>query len=229
MASKQKPIDEIEKAINDIIDKNNNTVYEQIDITQQIDIKNQDIDNLDDDILTDIYGESQNSAKFKLNTKWHLWYHSLSNKTDWSINSYKNIYTIETIKDFWDLFNHFDMIGGIHCQQFFFMRDGINPTWEDPKNRKGGSWSIMLTKDKYRDLDEKSLQIFTKIAIYLIGETLTNEPLRNNGISVCLKNPVTSIIKIWNCDSKYNTNNLLKPELLKEFGNIIYKANIPED
>jgi len=41
---------------------------------------NQDIDNLDDDILTDIYGESQNSAKFKLNTNQNNYEHFLQER-----------------------------------------------------------------------------------------------------------------------------------------------------
>ena len=92
----------------------------------------------------------QNAA---FSTPWHLWYHhELDN---WKISGYRKIFTINTISDFWDLHNNIEYIGGINNQNFFLMRDGVEPIWEDPKNRNGGCWSIKLS-------DIYSLLIFIK-------------------------------------------------------------------
>ena len=74
----------------------------------------------------------------KLNNKWVLFFHDPEDN-DWSVKSYKKLYEVESIEQFWDLF---DFIGSKYISNgmFFFMRDGIAPVWEDKKNEDGGCW-----------------------------------------------------------------------------------------
>ena len=80
---------------------------------------------------------------YQLNTNWCLWYHSI-NDTNWNKNSYQNLYTI---KNLYDLKSLNDSIEKIHLQNgmFFFMRENIFPTWEDPDNREGCCISFKIS------------------------------------------------------------------------------------
>jgi len=162
----------------------------------------------------------------KFNSEWNLWYHHELN--NWRIDGYQKIFHIKNIKDFWDLHNNIDCIGGITNQQFFMMKDNILPIWEDTFNRNGGSWSIKLN-------DISSVYtVWLKLAMLMVGETIVkDERHRQNklvvGLSVNLRNQNTCIIKIWNRDSNLSSINLLHDDIVKEFGyNIIYKKNIVE-
>ena len=102
------------------------------------------------------------------------------------------------------------------------MRENVTPIWEDPKNKNGGCWSIKIPM-------EKSYELWIKLSMYLIGETITNDDFLVNGISICPKNTSTSVVKIWIDDNYKSSIQNLPTEILNEYGfNIIYKAHIPE-
>ena len=87
---------------------------------------------------------SQDLINTKLNSKWTLWYHH--QKDNWKLEGYRQIYTVETIKDFWSLFKNLHIIGGISKLQYFFMRENITPLWEDPKKMRGYKRLLMGPK-----------------------------------------------------------------------------------
>ena len=166
-----------------------------------------------------IPSEIRNSPLF--NTPWHLWYHhELDN---WKVDGYRKIFTINCIRDFWDLHNNIEYIGGINNQNFFLMRDGVNPIWEDPKNRNGGCWSIKLMET------HRNSTIWQKLALKMVCENMFKDPKHDElgvitGLSINLRNANTTIIKIWNSDTKFNSSKLLNDDITKDFGyNIIYK------
>jgi hypothetical protein len=153
------------------------------------------------------YGE-----QYQFNESWDIWYHHTLN--DWNISGYRKIYTISNIKNFWSFYNNIDCIGGINNLNFYMMRQNITPIWEDSKNRNGGSWSLLVPV-------EKSYDMWEKIAIHLVGETLLQDTSQITGISIDQKNNV-SVIKIWNNDRTKKDVSLL-PSFIKGNGNIIYK------
>ena len=156
----------------------------------------------------------------KLNCYWNIWYHH--RKNNWKIDGYKKIYKIKSIESFWEFNNNIDLIGGINSQHYFMMREHITPIWEDENNKKGGCWSIKIPM-------EKSYELWIKLSMYLIGETITNDENLVNGISICPKNTSTSVVKIWIDDNNKSSIQNLPSEILNEYGfNIIYKAHIPE-
>lgn len=162
----------------------------------------------------------------KFNSEWNLWYHHELN--NWRIDGYRKIFHVKNIKDFWDLHNNIDCLGGITNQHFFLMRDNVLPIWEDSANRNGGSWSIKLN-----DISNV-YNIWLKIVMLMVGENLIkDEKLRSSklvvGLSINLRNQNTCIIKIWNRDSSQSSIKLLNDDIIKEFGyNIIYKKNLVE-
>lgn len=163
---------------------------------------------------------SNNLIDQEFENSWNLWYHHQRN--NWKLHSYKKIYTIKTIIEFWELYNNWNKIGGILNQHYFLMKNDITPIWEDPNNATGGCWSY---KKPNFDIQE----LWTDLSMCLIGETLSSNPDNINGISVCLKNDGYSVIKIWNRDSKDNSLVNLNHDILKKWGtDLIYMAHIPE-
>jgi len=67
------------------------------------------------------------------------------------------------------------------------MRDGIDPIWEDPKNRNGGCWSIKLTET------HRNFNIWLKLAIKLVSENMFKDVKYDEskiitGLSINLRN-----------------------------------------
>ena len=67
----------------------------------------------------------------KLSDKWTLWAH-LPHDTDWSMKSYKQIYTVSTVEETIAITETLPQILVQNCM-LFWMREGIKPTWEDQK------------------------------------------------------------------------------------------------
>jgi hypothetical protein len=58
-------------------------------------------------------------------------------------NSIKTISTVKTIEQFWSTYNYLKRPNDLSSTtDYHFFRDGIKPTWEDPKNAKGGKWIV---------------------------------------------------------------------------------------
>jgi len=156
----------------------------------------------------------------KLPRQWSLWFHQ--DKDNWKINGFKNVYTMETIKDFWQLYNNWDKLGGINQKHYFLMEKNITPIWEDENNKKGGCWS-------YKVHENQSQELWNDLSEYLVTEKLSSTQNDITGLSICLKKNNYSVVKIWNRNSKDNSLALLNETILKKWGmDIIYIAHIPE-
>lgn len=126
---------------------------------------------------------------YDLNDKWILWFHKV-NDNNWDLSSYEKIYEIST---YYDILFIIKEISNITSGMFFFMKNGINPVYEDNKNKNGGYWSFRITK-------KDSFELWEKIIFYLTIDKITNE--NNdliNGFSVSPKIN-NCIFKIWNSD-----------------------------
>ena len=74
----------------------------------------------------------------------------------------------------------------------FFMRKGILPQWEDPKNCDGGCFSFKINNKQIAD-------VWRKMSKLLTGETLSSHKMLMqtiNGITVSPKKSFC-ILKIW--------------------------------
>lgn len=149
--------------------------------------------------------------ELRFSNSWSVWYHHTLN--DWHLSGYKKIFTISTIRDFWDLHNNLDCLGGITNAQFFLMRDPVTPVWEDPMNRNGGSWSILVPV-------QDASNVWEQIAVKLVGETLGTGI---TGMSINQKNNI-SVIKIWNNDKNHRDPSILT-ESIQKYGNILYRPH----
>jgi hypothetical protein len=148
----------------------------------------------------------------KLKDSWNLWYHHILN--DWTLSGYKKIYTINTIKDFWDIYNNINLIEELNNLHLYFMRNNVTPIWEDNNNKNGGVWSILVNIDH-------AFELWEKLSVDLVSQTIFDNNI--NGISINQKNNIF-IIKIWN-NNKNLKNNTTLPSYLNDYGNIIYKPH----
>ena len=125
---------------------------------------------------------------------WTLWAH-LPHDTDWSVASYKKIFTFNSMEEAIALCETLPDKMIKNCM-LFLMREGIHPTWEDVKNRNGGCFS-------YKISNKNILNAWKQLSYTLVGETVTsNVNLMSdiNGITISPKKNFC-IIKIWiqNC------------------------------
>ena len=134
-----------------------------------------------------------------LNRQWDLWYHD-PNNNDYSLASYINLGTLDTIEKFWHYYYQLKLTQ-LQNGMFFLMVRGVLPTWED--NLKGGFWSYKIDKKEIS-------QAWTKISIHLLSDNFVekneNHPELNDeiiGISISPKKTF-SILKVWvNNDSQH--------------------------
>jgi len=106
----------------------------------------------------------------------------------------------------------------------FLMREGISPTWEDSRNRAGGSFS-------YKVSNKIVPNIWRDLTYVLVGETLgTSNAIQSNinGITISPKKNFC-VIKVWmaNCSSQ-------DPTIINQIGDgivshgCLFKKHNPE-
>jgi len=161
------------------------------------------------------------SEKHDLSDEWCFWAH-LPHDTDWSLNSYKNIYNLKTAEDTIAL-NEALPPGLVNNCMLFVMRKGITPLWEDPKNREGGCFS-------YKVSNKTVYECWKNLTYSLVGESLSdNKKLQNdiNGITISPKKNFC-IIKVWLKDCSIQDPNILIniPNLSKQ--GCLFKKHAPE-
>lgn len=155
----------------------------------------------------------------KIINKWCLWYHN--DKDNWTILGYEKCHEIETIKDFWNLYNFLEKNENITNKHFFLMKNDTTPIWEDTKNINGGCWSFKIVSDN-------AYKLYEELSTYLVCEKLCPDISDEiMGLSICLKKNNNVIIKIWNNNSKNNSLKFINENILKKWGlDIIYIAHM---
>jgi len=59
----------------------------------------------------------------------------------------KTIGTVHTVEEFWQMYDYLVRPNDLPTTtDYHFFREGIQPTWEDPHNAKGGKWIVRLKK-----------------------------------------------------------------------------------
>ena len=129
-----------------------------------------------------VQGENCNKGSTTpLNDKWVLYAH-LPHDTDWTIDSYKQISTINSVEQIIALSESLPEKMIINCM-LFLMRSHIKPMWEDKNNRSGGCFS-------YKINNKDVAKIWRKLSYVLVGETLILDKTKHkciNGITISPK------------------------------------------
>lgn len=158
----------------------------------------------------------------KLNDRWTLWAH-LPHDRDWTLNSYIHLLTASTVEEIVALVSVLPESLVKNCM-LFFMREGIKPHWEDPKNRSGGCFS-------YKVVNKDIVDAWKDLSFAVAGETVSrNATFIQNvcGITISPKKNFC-IIKIWMTNCTYQNPAVVANNLrgIVEQG-CIFKAHTPE-
>ena len=156
-----------------------------------------------------------------LSETWGLWAH-LPHDTDWSLKSYKNIYTLNTVEETIAVMESLPETLVKNCM-LFLMRTGIKPTWEDPRNREGGCFS-------YKVSNKHVYNVWKELSYVLVGNSISanNDFVANvSGITISPKKNFC-IIKLWLGDC-----NNQDPHDINYFNGIdahgcLFKKHLPE-
>jgi len=165
--------------------------------------------------------ENEKLPTHSLSDKWVLWAH-LPHVTDWSNKSYIPIKELGLIEEVVALYNIIPEAMVKNCM-LFLMRKDIFPSWEDPKNRKGGCFSFKVNNKRVSD-------IWTKLSYSLVGETLSNNNKLMDSITGVTISPKKAfcIIKIWTATiSHQNPSDIRIIDGLSTHG-CIFKRHKPE-
>lgn len=161
------------------------------------------------------------SSVNKLSDKWVLWAH-LPHNTDWSLRSYTNICEIDTVENVISLNRTLPEQLIQNCM-LFFMRKGILPMWEDPKNCNGGCFSFKVPNANIKN-------VWKNISYMLTGESLSNnKDLLNsiNGITISPKKSFC-ILKIWMKNILFQNVSKLNEIPNLTFNGCIFKKHKPD-
>jgi len=171
---------------------------------------------------SDFYLEEQEQPFHSLSNKWTLWAH-LPHDTDWSIKSYKKIYTFEYVEEAIAITETLPEVLVKNCM-LFIMRDGIKPIWEDPKNRNGGCFSYKISnKDVH--------SVWKELTYVMVGNTISKQPSFVNSVSGITISPKKNfcIIKLWmsNC-SNQNPEIVIQDIKGLSAQGCLFKKHVPE-
>ena len=157
-----------------------------------------------------------------LSDKWTLWAH-LPHDTDWSIGSYKQIYTLTTVEETIAVTETLPDILLKNCM-LFMMRQGIKPIWEDPKNRNGGCFS-------YKVSNKQVYTVWKELSYVLLGDSISKNSsfvANVNGITISPKKNFC-IIKIWMSSCTFQNPSIVTTDVkdLSSQGSL-FKKHVPE-
>jgi hypothetical protein len=153
-----------------------------------------------------------------LNSQWTIWAHR-NDCEDWTVSSYKHIYSVDSIGTFWEFFNNFQKIDK-EDNQYFIMRNKIKPIWEDNNNRKGGICSLKMDCYDRNNKTDIGSEIMICLCILIMNETFIKENSEINGISYSVKNR-SIYIKIWTKEYSNDIKAKLPQNLMTKFNNLI--------
>jgi hypothetical protein len=171
--------------------------------------------------LTMLDNSYEKTGFHKLNSSWNLWAHLPSEK-DWSIKSYKKIYTFNYIEEVIAITELLPEI--VKSCMLFIMKDGIAPMWEDPKNRNGGCFS-------YRIQNKQVFDVWKDITYTLVGESISSNAIFINNVNGITISPKKSfcILKIWMSNCECQNPKIITAEIKNLTSNgCLFKRHEPE-
>ncbi|TPX34227.1 hypothetical protein SmJEL517_g03144 [Synchytrium microbalum] len=108
------------------------------------------------DIITVFDDPINFTHKHPLQHKWCVWFDSAQgkqNQKNW-MDNLKNLVTFDSVEDFWGIMNHIMKASALPAgSNYHVFKEGIQPMWEDPQNKKGGKWVVSITKKHRGQMD----------------------------------------------------------------------------
>ncbi|GIY53918.1 eukaryotic translation initiation factor 4E-1A [Caerostris darwini] len=154
--------------------------------------------------------------KHPLQNMWSLWFYRNDRSKSWEENLME-IITIDTVEDFWSLYNHLEVVSKIPigCDYALF-KHGIKPMWEDSRNKKGGRWLLNVQKSQRNtDLNNYWLEVL----LCLIGEAFKEHSEEICGAVAQIRNKGDKIA-VWTADVKNQEAIMVIGRIMKDRINI---------
>lgn len=164
---------------------------------------------------------STNSILHELSDAWILWAH-LPHDTDWGLKSYMKIYEFNTVEQAITITETLPPVLVTNCM-LFLMRKGINPIWEDERNRNGGCFSYKIPNKDVPDA-------WKQLSYSLVGETMSdnNKLLSHiNGITISPKKNFC-IIKVWLANCSFQDAAVIREVHGITSHGCLFKRHVPE-
>jgi hypothetical protein len=161
------------------------------------------------------------SSLHDLSDTWILWAH-LPHDTDWSLRSYMKIYEFNTVEQAITITETLPPVLVTNCM-LFLMRKGINPIWEDERNRNGGCFSYKIPNKEVPDA-------WKQLSYSLVGETMSdnNKLLPHiNGITISPKKNFC-IIKVWLANCSFQDAAVIREVQGITSHGCLFKRHVPE-
>lgn len=151
-------------------------------------------------------------VKHPLQNSWTLWFFKNDKLRSWEENQ-KAIITVNTVEDFWSLYNHIEVASKLTPgSDYSLFKEGIFPDWEDKRNQNGGRWIINLDKRQRADhLDNYWLEIL----FFLIGEHADQHAHQVNGAVVNVRGKGDKLA-VWLADATQSDSIIRIGKMLKE-------------
>eukprot|EP00794_Sanderia_malayensis_P017013 gene17013-18727_t len=162
------------------------------------------------------------AVKHPLHNRWALWFFKNDRSKTWA-ESLKLVTKFDTVEDFWGVYNHIILASKLQsgCDYSLF-KDGIEPMWEDNKNRLGGRWLVNLNRNaRTSDLDK----IWLETLLCLVGEAFGDDADSVNGAVVNIRNKGDKI-GLWTETADDQDSVMRVGKLFKERLNLAHKFTI---
>ena len=172
-------------------------------------------------INSDNSNSSHHLSPHSLSDTWILWAH-LPHDTDWSIKSYTKIFEFNTLEQAVTITEMLPPKLIINCM-LFLMRKGINPIWEDERNRNGGCFS-------YKIINKDVPGAWKQMSYLLVGETMSdnvNMLSHINGITISPKKNFC-IMKVWVANCLFQDATVIRDVEGVSSHGCLFKRHVPE-
>ncbi len=105
------------------------------------------------------------------------------------------IFEISTIEEFWRTFNNIPAPSiSPSGSSYFLFRKGIDPKWEDPANKTGGSYSVTF---KPHDANSALDDVWIRLCCRAVGESW-QDPFRDHVTGVLVKvREKRIVVQVW--------------------------------
>jgi len=167
----------------------------------------------------------QLTEKHPLQNEWVLWYFKPDKAKKWDECLLK-VSQFKAVEDFWALYNHIELASnlGVGCDYNIF-KHGIQPMWEDDRNKKGGRWLFVLSKGKGNPNQSKAVdELWLEVLLCLIGEAFGDDSDQICGAVVNVRSKMDKIA-VWTSDSKNSKSVMNIGRTLKQRTGVNFQIN----
>ncbi|CAH1644569.1 unnamed protein product [Spodoptera littoralis] len=172
-------------------------------------------------VIESVSSDLPERMKHPLRDEWTFWL-LMGDKKNWEDNLEK-LTSFNTVEDYWCLYHHMKVPSELKLgQDYMIFKKGIQPMWEDPHNKKGGRWLIMLDRMTSAHMDS----IWADTVLILIGATLEHtDDICGVVVNVRDKNKISVWMKTNDSDPVLEVGRKLRKQFKIPYKFNYYKHN----